>query len=108
MRIHIDPEYADLVRANTKFWNAGGLSFKIGLLGAQLKESSLESLISGGVAFASPDGDKLAPPADEGAEFWLASSADKEWTQWNPKIPIKSEETTPPPTDKSLLPSLLK
>ncbi len=108
IRIHIDTAYGDLVRTTTKFWNAGGLSFKIGLLGAQLKESSLESLISGGVSFASPDVEPLAPPAPEDSEFLLADGAKEEWVKWNPKIPIEARESMPNPADKTLTSSLLK
>jgi len=109
IRIHIDAPYVDLVRTSSRFWNAGGISFKISLLGAQLKDSSLESLFSGGVAFATPDKPPLAPAAAEGAQFDLASDAEKEWTKWAPRIPIKSSETGPQrPGKGSLIPDLLK
>ncbi|MFT3781549.1 MAG: MlaD family protein [Nibricoccus sp.] len=55
IRIHIEAPYADLIRTNTRFWNAGGFSFKVGLLGAELKNTSLESLVAGGIAFATPE-----------------------------------------------------
>ena len=94
IRIHVQAPYADLVRTNTRFWNAGGFSFKVGLLGAELKNTSLESMLSGGVAFATPegDGDKLAAPAPEGTVFQVAAEADKEWTKWAPKIPLMAPE----------------
>ncbi len=103
VRIHLEAPYVDLVRTNTRFWNAGGFSFKIGLLGAELKNTSLESLVTGGVAFATPDSTPLAPPAEESALFQLSSDADKDWLKWAPKIPIKSPETvsaTPAPASK--------
>ena len=111
IRIHIDPIYSDLVRKDTKFWNAGGLSFKVGLLGASLKESSLESLISGGVAFATPTDEhgQVAPPAEEGTVFNLAPDADKDWLRWSPSIPIEAQEVAPASSpEKALLPSILK
>jgi len=109
IRIHIDPTYMDLVRTNTRFWNAGGFSFKIGLLGAALKESSLESLVSGGVGLASPGGKDLGPPAPAGAQFDMASEAEREWLTWSPAIPIKSQEVMPAEPDKqSLVPRFLK
>ena len=92
VRIHIEAPYVDLVRTSTRFWNAGGFSFKVGLLGAELKNTSLESLISGGVSFATPDAAPLAPPADEGTVFQLITEPDKDWLKWAPKIPIKSPE----------------
>ena len=94
IRIHVDAPYGDLVRTSTRFWNTGGFSFKVSLFGgAELKDTSLESLVTGGIAFATPDEGALAPAAPAGAEFSLASEADKEWLKWTPKIPIKSPET---------------
>lgn len=94
IRIHIEAPYADLVRTNTRFWNAGGFSFKVGLMGAELKNTSLESLIAGGAAFATPSGENgtLAPSAPEGAVFPLAPEPDKDWAKWTPKIPLKAPE----------------
>jgi paraquat-inducible protein B len=99
IRIHIEAPYTDLVRTNTRFWNAGGFSFKVGLLGAELKNTSLESLVSGGVAFATPGGgtETLAPPAPEGAVFQIAAEPDKDWLKWAPKIPLKTSEIVSEP-----------
>ena len=102
IRIHVEAPYANLVRTNSRFWNAGGFSFKVGLLGAELKNTSLESMLSGGVAFATPaEGESLAPPAPEGAVFQVAADPEKEWLKWAPKIPLKApevvSETTAPP-----------
>lgn len=99
IRIHIDAPYADLIRTNTRFWNSGGFSFKVSLLGAELKNTSLESLVAGGVAFATPEGGKegLAPPAPEGTVFQIVAEPDKEWLKWAPKIPIKAPEIVSEP-----------
>lgn len=87
VRIRIRAPYAQLVRADTRFWNSGGIAVKVGLLGAEIRSNSLESLITGGVAFATPE-TPAGAPANEGAEFTLADEADKEWLKWKPKIPI--------------------
>jgi len=94
IRVHIEPPYASLVRLNTRFWNAGGFSFKVGLLGAELKNTSLESMLSGGIAFATPagEGGLVAAPAPEGFVFQLAPDPDKEWLKWTPKIPLAAPE----------------
>jgi paraquat-inducible protein B len=109
VRIHIEAPYVNLVRTNTKFWNTGGFSFKVSLFGAQLKDTSLESLVTGGVAFATSDTEPLGPAADADTVFNLAAEAQKEWMKWAPKIPIKSPESV---VEKShapgLLPSLIK
>lgn len=108
VRVHVEAPYADLVRTNSRFWNTGGFSFKVSLFGAELKDTSLESLVTGGVAFATPDASPLAPPAADSAQFNLASEPDKEWLKWSPKIPIKSPESALESPDKTgLLPALV-
>jgi len=102
VRIHLEAPYADLVRTNSRFWNTGGFSFKMSLFGgAELKDTSLESLVTGGVAFATPDAGPLAPAAPNDFQFTLSQEPDKDWLKWSPKIPIKSKEEAlgPPPKD---------
>ncbi|MCF3649993.1 intermembrane transport protein PqiB [Synoicihabitans lomoniglobus] len=97
-RIRIESAYVDLVRTNSVFWNAGGLSMKVGLLGAELKSSSVESLFSGGVAFATPEpkaGASLAAVAPAGHRFKLADEAEDAWKEWSPVIPITSPQASP-------------
>jgi paraquat-inducible protein B len=109
VRIHIEAPYVNLVRTSTKFWNTGGFSFKVSLFGASLKDTSLESLVTGGVAFATPDVGPLAPAAEADTRFSLASEADKEWMKWAPKIPVKSPDSVVErPNSPGLLPSLIK
>ena len=109
VRIRILKPYLNLVRANTKFWNAGGVSLKVGLLGAEIKSTSIESLLAGGVAFATPDSGELAPAAQDGADFVLNDSVEKEWLKWQPKIPIKPEDSAPESAPReNVVPSLLK
>ncbi len=96
IRIRVYTPYIDLVRANTVFWNAGGAAFKVNLLGAQLKSTSLEALFSGGISFATPEGkDGLAPVAPDGASFALHDEAEKDWLKWKPRIPIKPIDSEP-------------
>jgi paraquat-inducible protein B len=110
IRIHLEAPYVDLVRTNSKFWNAGGFSFKVSLFGgAQLKDTSLESLITGGVAFATPDVGALAPAAPNDTHFALASEPDKDWLKWSPKIPVKSPTpVAQPPSKAGILSEFIK
>lgn len=87
VRIRVRTPYDQLVRTDSKFWNAGGVAIKVGLLGAEIRSNSLESLVTGGVAFATPETPN-SQPANEGTEFILAEEGDKEWLKWKPKIPI--------------------
>ena len=84
--------YHLLVRADSRFWNSGGVSMKIGLLGANVHSDSLESLMSGGVSFATPDESATAAVAPEGTVFELNEHADKAWEKWAPKIPLPTTE----------------
>ncbi len=98
IRIRIYTPYVDLVRTDTKFWNAGGVSLKLNLLGAQVKSTSLESIFTGGIAFATPEGrNGLAPVATDGTHFTLHSEADKDWLKWRTKVPIQPVESSPEP-----------
>ncbi len=88
VRIRVRAPYDQLVHPDSKFWNSGGVVVKIGLLGAEIRSNSLESLVTGGVAFATPD-TANSSPASDGTEFPLADEADKDWLKWKPKIPIQ-------------------
>jgi paraquat-inducible protein B len=98
VRIRIRKPYDQLIRADTRFWNSGGVSVKVGLLGAEIRSNSLESLVSGGISFATPD-TSSGDPVSEGTEFPIADELDKEWLKWKPKIPIEESiegwETNP-------------
>lgn len=93
VRIRIQTPYVDLVRMNTHFWNAGGASIKVSLLGAEVKSTSLESLLIGGVAFSTPDA--VAPIAPDGATFKIHNEADKDWLKWEARIPINPPNEAP-------------
>ncbi|MBV2133366.1 MCE family protein [Pseudomonas sp. MAP12] len=53
--VHIEQDYAGLVNASTRFWNASGISLKGGLSGVEVKSESLQTLVLGGIAFDTPD-----------------------------------------------------
>jgi paraquat-inducible protein B len=91
VRIRIRTPYDQLVRPESRFWNSGGIAVKIGLTGAEIRSNSLESLVTGGVAFATPDTPNGAPAA-ESTEFVLVEEPEKDWLKWKTKIPI-SEST---------------
>ncbi|MCP3752255.1 PqiB family protein [Pseudomonas sp. SBB6] len=89
IHILIEPRYAALVRGGSRFWNSSGFGFDIGLFkGATVRTESLETLIEGGIAFATPDGEKMGNPARPQQTFALFDKAEDEWLQWAPKIQI--------------------
>jgi len=85
----IGEEYAPLVRMNSKFWDAGGINFHIGLFsGANISAESAQTLISGGIAFATPPDFQNA--VTNGAIFILNEKSKDEWEKWSPAIPLYS------------------
>lgn len=85
IQVVIKPAYARLVRKNSKFWNSSGLDVDFGLFsGADIRASSLENLLRGGVSFATPD--KAGPLAPPGTHFTLHKKAKDDWSQWSPAL----------------------
>jgi paraquat-inducible protein B len=106
IRIRVQNEYANLVRTNSQFWNAGGIPIKISLFGgAQIRNTSIESLLSGAISFATPD--QLGPEAKEGQEFQLETEVNKDWYKWKPAIEIHPPDELPK-QQKSPLQTLMK
>jgi paraquat-inducible protein B len=87
IHILIEPKYAPLVRSGTRFWNTSGFDFDVGLFkGATVRTESLETMIQGGVAFATPDGERMGSPARPEQTFALFDKFEEEWLGWAPKI----------------------
>lgn len=89
VHILIEPKYAPLVRSGTRFWNSSGFGFDYGLFkGATMRTESLETLIQGGIAFATPDGERMGNPARPEQTFPLFDKFEDEWLTWAPKISL--------------------
>ncbi|NOQ65282.1 MAG: MCE family protein, partial [Methyloprofundus sp.] len=85
--IMIAAKYAALVKSNTRFWNASGVSMDLGLFsGVQVQTQSLESIVSGGIAFATPN--EEAANARDNQVFELYKESQAEWLLWNPEIAL--------------------
>lgn len=84
--VRIHAPYDKLVRTETVFWNASGIAMKVGLLGAKIQTDSLESMLAGGIMFATPD--KHGELASENTEFTLHPEIDEDWLKWAPAIPL--------------------
>jgi paraquat-inducible protein B len=88
VRARVRAEYAPLVRLNSKFWNAGGIDVRIGLFkGAEISAQSAQTLLSGGIEFATPPASGEA--AAKGAVFELNEKPKDEWKNWVPSIPLR-------------------
>src|ERR1043165_6318116 len=74
----IDAEYRGLVRANSKFWNAGGVGVDWGIIrGLTVKAGSLETLMAGAVAFATPT--RPGEMVENGHRYAVAEGPKDEW-----------------------------
>jgi len=104
----IREEYAPLARMNSKFWNAGGINIHIGLFsGANISAESAQTLISGGIEFATPP--DFQDAATNGVVFILNEKSEDEWGKWSPAIHLHSvpeamPNKTPAPNTKNSYP----
>ncbi|ELX7503381.1 MCE family protein [Vibrio fluvialis] len=85
--IEIESKYAYLVRENSLFWNTSGLDVSIGLSGANVKAGTLDSIVRGGITFASPEQKQLTAAAKAGQSFYLYPTPQEEWKKWRTAIP---------------------
>ncbi len=95
--------FARLVTNKSQFWSVSGADVKGGIFsGISVKLDSLRTLVSGGIAFATPeDGANL--PARDGANFTVHDEPKKDWLTWAPRIPLPPEAVSQPdvPADQS-------
>lgn len=85
--ISIADRYRAVVRSNTRFWNVSGATIEGGLFsGVKVSTESFEAIMKGGIALATPDGEKRGTAASAGDHFLLYDNAKKEWLDWNPDI----------------------
>lgn len=82
--VRINPEHARLVRDNSVFWNVSGIGLDLGIVGGlKLKAESLQTILAGGLAFATPDA--AGAPVASGAEFTLGEY-DPGCLKWSPDL----------------------
>lgn len=88
---NIEPPYDQLVRKGTRFWNASGVRIDVGLFsGASIRSESLETILAGGISFATPPEAAQQEKVDAGTRFVLNEEADERWLQWAPKIQLEA------------------
>lgn len=94
-RVHVLQPYRTLVRAGTRFWDAGGVRGEFGLSGLQVEIGSLEQVVAGGVALATPPVDEAGPAVRTGHRFALAETAEEDWLRWTPAVAVGSNLLPP-------------
>ncbi len=83
-RCAIDPEYRDIIRSNSKFWNRSGWRLEFGLSGLKLDADTLAQMLSGGIEMATPS--EPAPGVNTGHRFLLYDKPEAEWLAWQPSM----------------------
>ncbi len=86
VHINIDKAYASLVNNNSRFWNVSGVGIDFSFFkGAKIRMESVEAMLAGGVAFATPK-KKKGIPATDYMEFKLYDEPNKSWLKWLPAV----------------------
>lgn len=92
IHLSIRNRFKPLIRENSKFWHASGIAVDISLFGtSKIRTESLESVLAGGIAFATPDNERMGKMLSPGSFFVLHDEPKQEWTQWNPIIHLAKE-----------------
>ncbi|HEU6448573.1 MAG TPA: MlaD family protein [Verrucomicrobiae bacterium] len=101
IHVVVKSKFAPLIRANTVWWNAGGIDMDLHLFGVNLSAENFKSLVVGGVSFATPNNEGAL--ANTNTIFPLYDKADPQWLDWAAVIPITNSITTVPlhPTESN-------
>jgi paraquat-inducible protein B len=73
LSVFIEEPYIGLVGADTRWWHASGVDVRLDANGFKLNTQSLATLVTGGIAFESPSGQKPATAAPVDTTFVLAA-----------------------------------
>jgi len=85
--INIAKRYAPLVSDKSQFWNTSGINIEAGIFsGINIDSESIETLIAGGIAFATPSIDESDEAKSLPTSYMLHQDLDKDWLEWQPKI----------------------
>jgi len=68
--------YDAMVKAQTRFWNAGGVDVSLGAQGLKVRTESVVSLLVGGITFDTPSSASNDAASPDGADFPLYASFD--------------------------------
>ncbi|MFW2369097.1 MAG: MlaD family protein [Desulforhopalus sp.] len=86
-------KYKSLIRNNTKFWNVSGTKIEGGIFsGLSVSIESVEAIMRGGIALATPDNERTSSAVNSGHHFTLYDKAEKAWLDWSPDIILLEKE----------------
>ena len=101
IHILVKSKFSALIRANTVFWNAGGIDMDLRLFGINFNAENLKSVVIGGIAFATPK--DYGSPATNNTVFALHEKPETKWLDWSPSI-ILTNATAAQPANDSISP----
>ena len=87
IRVFVREPFDKLVKDSTHFWNTSGLSLEMGPRGLHLEFRSLQSALSGGIAFETPAAAQSSKPSTEGKVFELYDSEDAAEADFFERVP---------------------
>jgi paraquat-inducible protein B len=83
-QINVENRFVRLIRENTVFWRKVGVQAHLSLFGSEIKLNSMESIMRGGVEFATPSAPGHVAKALH--HFELAPTPPKDLGKWNPGL----------------------
>ena len=93
INVNIAPPYTPIVREYTRFWNVSGARIEGGLLsGVSVSTDSIEAIVAGGIALATPDNKEMGGKVEQGHGFELYDKAEPCWLDWKPQLTLIEEE----------------
>jgi len=101
-RLHIDSPYVPLMRPETKFWPVSGIRADVGISGFSFEAESLQTILNGGIALATPP--DAGPVVTTGHHYEMDLEPEDDWLRWQPQVAIGRNElpsgTAAPPTTR--------
>lgn len=85
----IQDRYAHLVRKESRFWNEGGIDVKGSLPGVKIRAESLETIIKGGISFATSPTTGTEETIPQDTVFILHDQPEKAWLEWAADLPVE-------------------
>jgi hypothetical protein len=82
----IRASYSGLVREGSRFFKLNAVEFDMGIKGITLTAGSLETMIKGGIGFATPGPSDQGGPVKKGRRFTLYTEAEEKWQAWEPSL----------------------
>lgn len=94
IKLTIYNQFAAVVREHTRFWNSSGIQVSGGVLsGISLSTESLDALLNGGIALATPDNEEMGGPVSNGHHFILEDKEEEAWRAWSPDVTKPAKPT---------------